>query len=87
MSSSAAANGDGTEVVASLWDVNHEKAEDRIRARRKRISNRLEAGKRLATILKVNSMFGAAAATSADQEIVLEPGKYVLVCACPSCLI
>ena len=70
--------------TASLWDINHERAEDRIRARRKRISNRLEAAKRLATILKVQSIFGAAGGPGAAQgkdaaEVVLVEGKYVLV--------
>ena len=39
-------------AASTLWDINHEKQDDRIRARRKRISNRLEAAKKLAALLK-----------------------------------
>ena len=48
----------GVALQASLWDINFEEAKERIRARRKRISNRSEAAKKLQTLIKVQSMFG-----------------------------
>ena len=40
------------DTASTLWDINHEKQEDRIRARRKRISNRIEAAKKLTALLR-----------------------------------
>ena len=40
------------DAASTLWDINDEKQEDRIRARRKRISNRIEAAKKLTALLR-----------------------------------
>lgn len=42
----------------SLWEINHADAKARILARRDRISSRLEAAKKLTTLIKVGQMFG-----------------------------
>ena len=55
------------EESSSLWDIDHETATDRIAARRKRIKNRLEAAKRLTTLIKIGQMFsGSGSLESAD---------------------
>ena len=45
-------HGGDPDAASTLWDINDEKQEDRIRARRKRISNRIEAAKKLTALLR-----------------------------------
>ena len=54
------------EVEESLWDVNFEKAEQRIHARRNRIKNRIEAARKVKTLVQVGHMFGYKATTQLD---------------------
>ena len=48
----SSSNGGDPDAASTLWDINDEKQEDRIRARRKRISNRIEAAKKLTALLR-----------------------------------
>ncbi len=45
------------DATISLWDIDHDTATARIEARRKRIRNRLDAAKRLTTLIKIGHMF------------------------------
>ena len=49
---SSSSYGGDPDAASTLWDINDEKQEDRIRARRKRISNRIEAAKKLTALLR-----------------------------------
>ena len=49
---SSSSRGGDPDAASTLWDINDEKQEDRIRARRKRISNRIEAAKKLTALLR-----------------------------------
>ena len=55
-STSSKANNGDHDTISTLWDINHERQEDRIRARRKRIANRIEAAKKLAALLRLVSI-------------------------------
>ena len=52
VNSSSSSHGGDPDAASTLWDINDEKQEDRIRARRKRISNRIEAAKKLTALLR-----------------------------------
>ena len=54
------------EVEESLWDVNYDKADQRISARRSRIKNRIDAARKVKTMVQVGHMFGYQAATQLD---------------------
>ena len=54
------------EVEESLWDVNYDKADLRIHARRNRIKNRIDAARKVKTIVQVGQMFGYQRATQLD---------------------
>ena len=54
------------DVEESLWDVNFERAEQRIHARRKRIKNRIDAARKVKTMVQVGHMFGFKGATQLD---------------------
>ena len=54
------------EIEESLWDVNFDKADLRIHARRNRIKNRIDAARKVKTIVQVGQMFGYHRATQLD---------------------
>ena len=54
------------EIEESLWDVNFDKADLRIHARRNRIKNRIDAARKVKTIVQVGQMFGYQRATQLD---------------------
>lgn len=64
----------GGATAVSLWDIDNDNAVARIEARRKRISNRLSAAKKLTTMIKVQKMFGGDSRQDEGEE-----GKHVLV--------
>ena len=54
------------EIEESLWDVNFDKADQRISARRNRIRNRIDAARKVKTMVQVGHMFGYHGATQLD---------------------
>ena len=54
----------------SLWDVNYDRADERISARRQRIRNRLEAAKKVRTLIQVKHVFGYCDDVGVDQYAV-----------------
>ena len=54
------------EIEESLWDVNFDQADQRIHARRNRIKNRIDAARKVKTMVQVGHMFGYHGATQLD---------------------
>lgn len=67
---------DLTAGPTTLWDIDHTEAKARIEARRKRISNRLEAAKKLTTMIKIGQMFTGVPSEVLQME---EQGNFVAV--------
>ena len=76
------------EQEVTLWDIDHANLKDRIEARRGRISRRLEAAKKLTTMIKVQNMFEDGLHSNGDEEEEEDPkGRFVEVgyfSNCPS---
>lgn len=49
----------GLQEEVRLWDIDHANLQDRIEARRERISRRINAAKRLTKMIKVQNVFGS----------------------------
>ena len=68
------------EQEVTLWDIDHASLKDRIEARRGRICRRLEAAKRLTTMIKVQNMFEDGLHANGDDEGDDDPkGRFVEV--------